>query len=482
MENRYHLRSDLPIKNSKARIILAFCISILLYGAFFHHLLRGQLLLMAEKQSALESVKIIAVPGTEFLSKLGSLVSFNSSLFYLLLLGVLFLAYLLMSLLFASALWRAVFLACGLACLILVELDDRINFSFLFVVGLSFASFYLLTLPWRIHFTLQELFILLLMAVLVSASLTYGSKQKFFLKARDKILFDTTVGNRLISFYYEYSPLAASLVSPEEGIYQGLVFSQEIKDGKNHYLGNGLFLTGDERAKASPDFVLSKEAERFHITSRYGKTLPLDSVAPKEMERSVRDLFTMKGFLYLTKISLYLFPAGVLILFVMAVKGITGSRRAFAISVAGTTILLTLSIWYITLTGNRPPRVDSLKSPLTTGEGLAISYYLYQKKEIPATYVPIIKLMTQSESTALRYWGAHFLGILGDEEEAKRLAALIEDRSPNVRYRAAQSLYHLHKEKSLNSLLMRLVTDPSWYVRCKVFSLFLEAGMIPSPA
>ncbi|MBN1106422.1 MAG: HEAT repeat domain-containing protein, partial [Deltaproteobacteria bacterium] len=94
----------------------------------------------------------------------------------------------------------------------------------------------------------------------------------------------------------------------------------------------------------------------------------------------------------------------------------------------------------------------------------------------------VIRSMARSASPVLRYWGVYLLGILGDKSDADKVASLLEDPVPNVRYTAAQALYRILKNESLNALVVRLTSDPNWYVRCRVYSLFLEAGMIPSPA
>ena len=67
--------------------------------------------------------------------------------------------------------------------------------------------------------------------------------------------------------------------------------------------------------------------------------------------------------------------------------------------------------------------------------------------------------MADSESIALRYWGAKLLGKTGKVKDAKILMVLMNDTSPNVRYAAARSLYWLLKEKSfrfLHALLLNL--------------------------
>ena len=471
------------IDHSKiARIFFAIFISIFLYGAYFYNLVRQQFMVMVQKQTALESIKAIAVPGTSFLNHVGSLNILKSSLFYLVLLGMMFLVFLLLSLLFESPKKRGIFLIIGLFILVILTINDRVNISFLLVISTSFASFYLLTLPHRISFSLIEIFVFVLLIIIISGSLFYGSKKRFFLKTRDKVLFDSALGNKIISFYYTYSPLAASLVSREQGVYQGLIFHEGVKNERFLYLDKGIFLTGKEEVKGSADFVISKQGEAFIIKNRYGDAIPIESISISEIERAIGELFSMKGFFSLNKIGLYFFPAGLLILFLMGIKSVTDNKKIFVISSMGIASILVLFIWYVCLTGNSPPIDDRLKSVELSRDGLSIAHYLYGKNKIPESYIPFVKMMAKSESPAMRYWGAHFLGVLGDEKEAQTLISLLEDTSLNVRYFAAHSLYTLLKEKSFETLLIRLLTDPSWYVRCRIFSVFLDAGTIPSPA
>ena len=327
----------------------------------------------------------------------------------------------------------------------------------------------------------------MLLVSLISVSIFFGAGNKFFLKSRDKVLFDTAIGNKFISFYYTYSPLAASLISRElsreQGFYEGLIFHEGIKNEKYIYPGKGvLFLSNSKKIKGSADFLISKQEKGYFVENRYGRSMPVESVTEKEIEKAIMELFSMNGFLFLNKICLYFFPAGLFILSIMAIKWLTDNDKIFILSSTIIASFFILFIWSISLTGNNPPKKDSLKSVEISRDGLSIAYYLYQKREIPEPYMPLVKMMALSESTALRYWGAYFLGILGDPEEAQTLMTLMEDPSLNVRYRAAQSLYRLLKQGSFRPLLFRLLTDPSWYVRCKIFSVFLKAGTIPSPA
>lgn len=453
-----------------------------LQGSYFYDLVRQQHSWMVQKQTALEAVRVLAVPGTTFLNGIGTPAVFKSSLFYLLLLGCIFLVFMLFSLLFGSPWKRALFLAAGLLALLALTIQDRINVSFPLILCISFASFYLLTLPCRIVFSRKEILLFLLLIIVVSGSLFYGSRHKFFVKARDRVLFDTTLGNRIISFYYTHSPLAASLISPEKGVYEGLVFYEDVKGEKPLYLGEGVFLSGKKELRGAASFVISKTGEKLLIENRHGKTAIIDSIDTKAIHEAMETLFSMKGFLLLNRAALYFFPAGVLCLCLVGVKWLMNDKRAFTLSAIGLGSVLLLFIWSVSLTGNTPPKGDRLKSATLSQDGLSIAHYLDKIKETPEAYRPFVIKMTKSESAVLRYWGANLLGTLGDRHEAQTLMTLIEDPCLNIRYTAASSLHRLLGEESFRPLLMRLISDPSWYVRCKIFSVFLRAGVIPSPA
>ena len=190
------------IKGQKGNILFAISLSIFLYGAYFYNLVRQHLLTFTQKQTALESIKAIAVPGTSFLNSLDNFFTLKSSFFYLSLIGMMLLVFMLIPLFFRSHFLRGIFLLTGLLALIILTLNDRVNISFPFVISLSFASFYLLTLSYRLVFSLKEGLILFLLMILISVSLFYGSGNYFFGKTRDKVFFDTTLGNKIISFYY----------------------------------------------------------------------------------------------------------------------------------------------------------------------------------------------------------------------------------------------------------------------------------------
>ena len=469
-------------KSPKAGLLFAICISLFLYGAYFYNLVRQEYILMVQKQSALEAIKAIAVPGTAFLNNLGSLDIFKASLFYLLLMGMMLLVFMLFSLFFRSPWRRAGFLFIGVLIAAGLTLHDRVNISYPLVTCLAFASFFVLTLSHRIAFSFREIFVLLILMILISASVIYGSKNAFFVKARDRVLFDTALGNRLISFYYDYSPLASSLISHKWGIYGGLLFIDGFQAEKPVYLNKGIFVTGNKEVKGRADYVISKQGKRLLIRDKYDETGPVQSLDRNEILKAVKGMFSMKGLVRLNKIGLYFFPAGVFILCLLGVKWFTANSRIFILTSICLASLILLFIWVVSLTGNNPPQGDQLKSVNLDRDGLSIAYHLVDQKEITAPYIPSIKMMTESKSTALRYWGAHHLGVLGDPKEAKTLLALLDDPSPNVRYTAAFALYKVLKKESFRPLIVRLFSDPNWYVKCRIFSIFLKAGVIPSPA
>ena len=482
MEKMTQTNMTKPGIDLRLKIIFAFLISLFLYSAFFYNLLKEQVDLLIQRQSALESIKALAVPGTAFLNSMSGLDIFKSSLFYLVLLGMMFLVFLSFSLLFKSPWKRGGFLFAGLIGLILLTIHDRVSISFGFVIFISFSSFYLLTLQSNINISLKEIIVLLLLMIVVSGSLFYGSKNKFFVKSRDRLLFDTLLGNKIISFYYTYSPLAASLISMEKGIYEGVIFHEGIKNKKYIYLGKGLFLSGKKELKETSDFIISKDGTKFNIISRHGKMMPVGTINITEIENKIDELFSMKGFLFLNKIGLYFFPAGVIILFLMGIKWLTDNKKIFIFSNAGFASILVIFILSISFSGKSPPNNNFTESGDLSSQGLATAHYLYQKKEIPEAYMNVVKNMAGSGSPALRYWGAYLLGTTGNINESKILIPLLEDPFLNVRYTAALSLYKLLKQESFRYLIARLFNDPIWYVRCRIFSVFIDAGMIPSPA
>jgi len=469
-----------PGSSSLGGIAFAVFLSIFIFGSYFFHLIRQQWLVMVQKQSALEAIKVLAVPGSGYLNSIGTADMFKSAFFYLGILGMLFMVFLLFSLLLASPWKRGVFLIVGLFIIIMLSFHDRINISFPVVVFLSFSSFYLLTLSSGIHLNMKEIITMLCLIVIISISLFYGGKKNFFIKARDKVLFDSAPGRHVVSYYYTHSPLATSLISREKGIYEGLILHEGIKMDKPVYLGNGIFLTNDKAVKGRADYVITNKKGRILMTNRYGRTVILQSIEGQEIDRAIKDLFSMKGFFLLSRIGLYFFPAGLFILCLLGLKWLTRNKKAFFLSSAGLAFILVLCILRISVTGDHPPKTVDPKHVDLSKDGLSIAYYLREKDDIPETYVPVVHAMARSESTVLRYWGAYLLGILGDRKFSGTLMTLLEDPSPNIRYTAGRSLYSVMKNESLNPLLVRLLADPNWYVRCKIFSVFLKTGIMPS--
>ncbi|MEW6664820.1 MAG: HEAT repeat domain-containing protein [Thermodesulfobacteriota bacterium] len=471
-----------PVNTFKRPLFLALPLYFFLYGAFFYNLVKEQHSLMLARQTAFESMKILGIPGTVFLQQLGVMTFFSASLFYLVLLGLMVLVFLLFSLRFQSLSARGVYLGIGLVGLGIITFQDRVNLSFMLVSTLSFGAFYLLTLRSRIAFSLTDSVAGLCMMVLLSLSLAYGANHWFFLKLRDRALFGNAIGSAVVSFYYRYSPLATGPITPARGIHQGLIFDENIKDGKAYYVVDGVFAAGNKSAEAAADFTLTRDGETFSLTSRQGRRVALKELSPSEIEQAISRLFDMRGLLRLSSAALYFFPAGVLILCLLVLRVYTLKRKPFLLFCAGLTLILLSFIWYVTLTGNRPPSQPPATPESLSRQGLPLAYYLFQQKQVPAAYVPAIRWMIQSESEVLRYWGANLLGMRGDKGETQRLIGLLEDASPNVRYTACISLYKLLKQESFQYLAPRLLTDTSWYVRCRVYSIFLKAGSIPSPA
>ncbi len=474
-------------KGRKTHIGLALFLGPCLYGAYFYNLLRDQLLTNIQTQTALESLKTITVPGSNYLKALGGPFILKSALFYLILLGTMLLVFMLVSLLFESLWKRAAFLATGWLATTALTWKDGIGVSFSLVVLLSFAVFYTLALSFQMRFALWEFAFLLLLVFVVTLSLHFGSKHQFFLKTRDRFLFDTRVGSRLLNAYYGTSPLATSLIakplSPSYGCYVGLLFHEGHQGERFVYPGKGiLILSGEAKHRSAADFVIAQEGEAYVMTNRYGMAVPLDALSRGDIEAAIDRLYAMPGLLRLARFGLYFFPAELLLLIIFGIRWVSISGPVFFVSGTSIAAALLLFIWSVTLTGNRLPSEEALQSAPLLRHGLALAYHLRSQKTIPETYAPYVQRMCRSESPALRYWGAYLAGRRGDATEAPTLMKLLEDPSLNVRYTAAQSLYLLLREQSFGLLLKRLLTDPSWYVRCKVFSTFLSAGAIPSPA
>lgn len=453
-------------------------ISLFLYGAYFFNLIRNELQVLLQRQEALESLKVLAVPGTAFLNDLGSLFVLKSSLFYLILIGMLVVVAQLFSLCLNRPWYRAVFFVLLLAALAALVRGDRIAFSFSFVTAVSFGAFFFITSGVRFHTSWKDLATLALLGLVVSTSLFLGAREDFFVKTRDRLLFDSDLGGRVVSYYYTYSPLASALVSPARGVYGGVVFFEGLED-PFHHLGRGLLMSGDARARRGADFVLAPVNGGHVIENRFGDKTSVADTGREEILLKTGELFTMNGFRTLNRISLYAFPAGLLVLPFFILRMVTGGRRPFLIMSLAMGLALVVFIGAISITGTSPAR-PAEAPPEDKGAALAIAYDLFERKQVPPELVPALLRFTRSDSIAVRYWGARLLGFGPDASDHKAvLLDLMDDPSPNVRYAAAVSLYNILRSDSFELLLSHLLEEPNWYVKCIVFSAFLRSGTIP---
>ena len=460
-------------------ILIGLVISLSLYGAYFFDLVRKEYRVLLERQEALESLKLLGVPGSAFLHDLGTLFLFKSSLFFLILLGLLLTVALLFSLCFRSPWQRALFFLVLVVGISWITHDDRIRFSFPFVTALSCGAFFFTTLGIRIQATWKDLMVLVILGVVVSSALYAGAQYHFFIKTRDRVLFDSSLGARVVSYYYTYTPLAAAVISPARGVYEGLVYWDEFKM-PFHHLGKGLVLSGEPLVKPGADFIVTTDNGRVVMANRYGERAEIPSPGPESIRAAADSLFTMHGFKNLTRVALYAFPAGLLMAPFFLLRLATRSRKAFGIQGGVVGLGLLIFIGVMSLTGvsrDRPTPAEALHSK---NASLGLAYEFDDRRTVPAEYVPAVLAWGRSESIALRYWGAKLLGYVpADPEYRSRLDELLNDPSPNVRYAAALSLVHMLRVASFNTLLPHLLNDPNWYVRCIIFSAFLRSGTIP---
>lgn len=460
---------------------LPMLLSMLLYAAYFFYLVRDEFMAILSRNQALESLGLVAVPGTAFLQEAGALFVFKSSLFFLLLIGLLILAFQGASLVLRSRALRAVYLLIGLAALCLLLRDDRILFSFMAVTALSFASFFVLTFQKRSGWSLLEVFNYLLIALLVAAALYLGgSKGDFFIKARDRILLDSALGGGISGFYYAHSPLAAGVVSKPKGVFQGLVYMEGFKEAPFLHLGGGMVMSGRRAAAGGADFVIRDTGRGFMIEDRHGRELPVRSPEKEEILEAADRLFAMEGFKKLNGAALYYFPAGLMLALLAVLRRPTRTRRVF---IAVSWIPALGAAGFIAATA-LAGRMEALPPEPPGGAGnkaeiLSLCYHMNDEKKVPYGYLPLLREMASSESAALRYWAGRLMGIHGDPAAGRTLEELLRDPSPNVRYTAALSLYKVMGRESLRSLWPLLLDDPSWYVKCKIFSAFLRSGTIP---
>lgn len=466
-------------KQKNLPILLGLLLSLALYGAYFFNLVREELQVLTQRQGALESLKFLGVPGTSFLNDLGLVFVLKSSLFYLVLLGMLLVVLQLFSLCLKGAWHRAAFFLVLVGALIVLLHGDRVAFSFPFVTALAMGAFLFLTLGVRIRTSWKDVVTVLILGVVLSSVLFLAVRGGFFIKTRDRLLFDSWLGHRIVSYYYTYSPLAAAVISPASGVYEGLAFLEGF-EAPFHHMGRGIVLSGNPRVRGAADYVVHEEDGGHVMVNRYGDRAVLAEAKEKAILETAPTLFSMEGFKTLNRISLYAFPAGLLVLPFLVLRMGTARRRAFLILSLVIGLGLPAVIGWVTWTGEVETVPSEASRPMGKGAALSLAYDLYERQEVPRETLPVVLEFIDSPSTALRYWGAKLLAYTPENPEHDRvLRALLEDPSPNVRYAAGLSLYHRIRVDSFKHLLPRLLKDPNWYVRCMLFSAFLRAGSIP---
>jgi hypothetical protein len=461
-------------------VLLGLLLTLSLYGAYFFNLVRNELQVMLGRQQALEGLKLLAVPGTEFLNGLGPLFVLKSALFYLVLMGMLPVLAQLFSLCLRRPWHRLIFLALLLVGLVLLTHGDRIALSFPLVTVLAFGAFFFITLNVRVRASWGDLAVLLVLGGVLSSSLWLAAGENFFIKTRDRLLFDSRIGSRVVDYYYTYSPLAAAVVTPAMGVYEGLVYQEGFASPFRH-LGRGLVLSGNPSVKARADYVLEPRNGGYEMVSRYGDRRALPDMDEERIREAASSLFSMEGFKVLNRISLYAFPAGLLMLPFFFLRMATERRKPFLLMSLSIGILLVAFIGAVSFVGTSPPGDLDPRAPLELDPALGLAYELYEERDVPPERIPAVRRLAQADSIALRYWGAKLLAYApkGGPEFNQALAGLLQDPSPNVRYAAGLSLYRRMGAGSFRHLLPRLITDPNWYVRCILFSAFLRSGTIP---
>ncbi len=460
-------------------ILLGLLLSLALYGAYFFNLVREELQVLIQRQGALESLKFLGVPGTSFLNDLGLVFVLKSSFFYLVLLGMLLVVLQLFSLCLKRVWLRAAFFLVLVGGLTALLHGDRIAFSFPFVTSLAMGAFFFLTLGVRIRTSWEDILTVVLLGLVLSSALFLAAGQGFFTKTRDRLLFDSWLGHRIVSYYYTYSPLAAAVISPARGVYEGLAFLEGFH-APFHHMGRGIVLSGNPKVRGAADYVVETGLGGHAMVNRYGNRTVLAEPEEKAILEAALTLFSMQGFKTLNRISLYAFPAGLLVLPFVVLRMGTARRRPFLILSLVIGLGLLALIGSITWTGNAEPVPSGVSRPMDKGAALPLAYELYERQEVPRETIPVVLEFIDSPSTAVRYWGAKLLAYTPEVPEHDQvLRALLGDPSPNVRYAAGLSLYHRLRVDSFKHLLPRLLEDSNWYVRCMIFSAFLRAGSIP---
>ncbi len=85
----------------------------------------------------------------------------------------------------------------------------------------------------------------------------------------------------------------------------------------------------------------------------------------------------------------------------------------------------------------------------------------------PANLDKMISYLNNSVS-AIRYWGATGILILGDKatEAKKALKTVLDDESPDVAAVAAEALYKLGETEPAKKKLLAILENPNAYARC----------------
>ena len=471
-------------RGTRFKIIWSLFLILFLWNSYFFNLLRYEHSRMVIKQRALENIKAIAIPGSVFLKNLGGLYIWKSSIFYLGVFGILIISFLTLCLFIRSMISRGIVLLIFSGSLIYIMRRDANFLSFTSVTILSFLCFYLITfgIHLKFKFSLKETAFISLIFILIVGALVWGAKRRFFLKTRDVILFNTSIGRSIINFYYTYSPLATAIITPKKGIYEALIYYDALKMGIPLYLGDGIFVSGIPKIKNSADFILKKRGSYFMFESPgYGK-VKIKSINPKEIQSSIKKFFHHRGLLKICRVGLYSFLAGIFFLIFFLTYIFVSDKRVFYMISSGIGIIILITIVGVSLMARGPINKIDMNREDIKSFGLALSYNLMDREKINESYLPVIEKMAYSSSPALRYWGAYLLGKFSENDKiVKILKSLIKDKCLNVRYSSAVSLFKISGQKAFKSLVQLLFRDPSWYVRCKIFQAFLKAGMIPSP-
>jgi|GEM_PF-3141058 len=82
--------------------------------------------------------------------------------------------------------------------------------------------------------------------------------------------------------------------------------------------------------------------------------------------------------------------------------------------------------------------------------------------------LPALQFYLKNDESAIRYWGATGLLILGDEAAPAKgdLLAALNDKSANVVTVAAEALYNLGETEAAKKALLSVLENPNEFARC----------------